>query len=108
MNRVKTLNKSTGTARTALLLLAAALATSSLADLPDTEYVCHVAAPGEEGLVLIQADNLELANKAAGGRRMMKMTPQHQPKRVTSVIECIVRKDGTFTKGGDQLQLPPL
>ncbi|MEH6581545.1 MAG: hypothetical protein V7754_06380 [Halioglobus sp.] len=108
MKNAQTSNKITLAAKVGLLLLATTLATSALADMPDTEYVCHVAAPGEEGLVLIQADNIELATKAAGGRKMMKMTLHHQPKQVTSVIECIVRKDGTFTQGGDKLQLPGL
>jgi hypothetical protein len=67
----------------------------SVAAMPANEYACQViAAGGQIGLVLVQADTRALAEKAALGADAFTMDNARSP--ATRVVQCIRRGAETF------------
>jgi len=82
------LARSAGSIVALLFLLGGA---GSHARMPDGEYACQVVAEGGRiGLVLVQADSRELAEKAAVGAQAM--TYDKIPSRAIEVTQCIDRR----------------
>ncbi len=82
-------NKYSTAGRLALVLVAALASKTSLAGLPQGEFACKVRAQGGKiGLVLVQSDTRELAEKSAVGAQAF--TTDNMRGRATSVLECIV------------------
>jgi len=79
----------------AMALLPCISGMGAVAAMPVGEYACQVvAAGGQIGLVLVQADTRALAEKAALGAEAFTTDNFRSP--ATSVIQCILRGDEKF------------
>ena len=79
----------------AIMLTAALVSATSLAELPQGEFACKVRVQGGKlGLVLVQADTRELAASAAVGADAF--TTDNMRGRAISVLECIVPAQERF------------
>ncbi len=76
--------------------LALVTVSTSFGALPEHQYACHVSTEtGKDGIVLIQANDLEQATSTA---LLSKATiSDDRTAKPTEVKECIIRPKGTFS-----------
>ena len=85
----------------ALLLSTLLLCMTAQAELPSSEYACHVVTQGgAPGLVELQVDSRQRAMAGAGSLQARTVTGSRE--QAARVIECVQRPRGRFSDGNFQ------
>lgn len=85
-----------GIRRLGVMMLAGLFSAASLAELPGGEYACQVVTEGGGiGMVLVQADDRQVARQAALGASAY--IDKKNRARATKVVECIRRPQEKFS-----------
>ncbi len=87
--------------RPMLLLLSVLVCATARAELPTSEYACHVITlEGVPGLVQLQVDSRQRAVEVAG--KLAARTVIGGRAQAARVIECVQRPQGRFSDGNFQ------